>query len=291
MRALVATGNQSAPLEMREVDPPRAAPNEVLIKTRAVSINRGELRLLASRPAGWRPGQDIAGEVLQSAADGSGPPVGTRVVALVDQAGWAEQVAVPSSRLGLLPDSVAYAQAAALPVAGLTALRALRLGGTLLGKKVLVTGATGGVGHFAVQLATHSGAQVTGTSRTTDLSSLQGPFDLILESVGGESLSMAVKQVARDGKVVIFGNSSGQDSSISFGAFAGRAHATVYAFFVYESGEPPTFGADLSLLAAEVAAGRLEPTVGLQTNWNDPAAALESLRERRMEGKAVLLVE
>jgi NADPH:quinone reductase-like Zn-dependent oxidoreductase len=307
MRALVASGNQAAPLEMREVDPPRSAPTEVLVKTRALSINRGELRLLASRPAGWQPGQDIAGEVVQSAADGSGPPVGTRVVALVDQAGWAEQVAVPTSRLGVLPDGVAYAQAATLPVAGLTALRALRLGGTLLGKKVLVTGATGGVGHFAVQLAARSGADVTGTSRTTeraqsllksgdvklitDLNSLQGPFDLILESVGGESLSMAVKQVARDGKVVIFGNSSGQESSISFGAFAGRAHATVYAFFVYESGEPPTFGADLSLLAGEIAAGRLEPTVGFEVDWKDSAAALDSLRERRMEGKAVLLID
>jgi NADPH:quinone reductase-like Zn-dependent oxidoreductase len=307
MRALVATGNQAAPLEMREVDPPKAAPNEVLIKTRAMSINRGELRLLASRPAGWRPGQDIAGEVVQPAADGSGPAPGTRVVALVDQAGWAEQVAVPTSRLGLLPDTVTFAQAATLPVAGLTALRALRLGGTLLGKKVLVTGASGGVGQFAVQLAARSGSDVTGTSRTadraqsllnsgdvkliTDLDSLQGPYDLILESVGGESLTAALKHVARDGKVVVFGNSSGQASSISFGSFAGRARATVYAFFVYESGEPPTFGADLSLLASEVAAGRLNPIVGVQGRWDDPTSALESLRERRMEGKAVLLVD
>jgi NADPH:quinone reductase-like Zn-dependent oxidoreductase len=291
MRALVATGNQAAPLEMHDVEPPRAAPDEVLVRTRAVSINRGELRLLASRPAGWRPGQDIAGDVVQPAADGSGPPGGTRIVALVDQAGWAEQVAVPTSRLGLLPDSVSYALAATLPVAGLTALRVLRLGGMLLGKKVLVTGATGGVGHFAVQLATRSGANVTGTSRTTDLNSLQGPFDLILESVGGESLSVALKQVARDGKVVVFGNSSGQDASVSFGGFAGRAHATLYAFFVYESGQPPTFGADLSLLAGEVAAGRLEPVVGVEGSWSDPARALESLRERRMEGKAVLLID
>jgi NADPH:quinone reductase-like Zn-dependent oxidoreductase len=206
-----------------------------------------------------------------------------------------------------LHDSVTFAQAATLPVAGLTALRALRLGGTLLGKKVLVTGASGGVGQFAVQLAARSGAEVTGTSRTsdraqsllksgdvkliTDLSSLQGPFDLVLESVGGESLTAALKHVARDGRVVVFGNSSGQDSSIAFGSFAGRAHATVYAFFVYESGEPPTFGADLSLLASEVAAGRLEPIVGVQGSWSDPTSALESLRERRMEGKAVLLVD
>src|SRR5438067_3896304 len=180
MRALVATGDTSAPLELRELQAPTPAPNEALVEAKALSINRGELRLLASRPAGWRPGQDIAGVVAQPAANGSGPPAGTRVVALVDQAGWAEQVSVPTSRIGVLPENVSFAQAATLPVAGLTALRALRLGGMLLGRKVLVTGASGGVGHLAVQLAERAGAHVTGTSRTTDMSKLDGPFDLIL---------------------------------------------------------------------------------------------------------------
>src|SRR5947209_8761004 len=104
MRALVATGSSSAPLELRSVAEPVAEPSQTIVDVRTISINRGELRLLAARPEGWRPGQDIAGVVAQTAADGSGPPVGTRVVALVDQAGWAERVAVPSSRIGVLPD-------------------------------------------------------------------------------------------------------------------------------------------------------------------------------------------
>jgi NADPH:quinone reductase len=291
MRALVATGNQAAPLELRELAEPSPAPDEAIIEVKNVSINRGELRLIASRPAGWRPGQDIAGTVVRAAADGTGPAVGTRVVAMVDQAGWAERVAAPITRIGALPDNVSFHQAATLPVAGLTALRALRLGGTLLGKKVLVTGATGGVGHIAVQLAEHSGAHVTGTRRSTDLSTLQGPFDLILESVGGESLTSSLKNVARDGIVVLFGNSSGQESSVSFANFAGHAHATLYAFFVYESGEPPTFGADLALLASEIGAGRLQPQLGLEASWRDPLGALNALRERRIEGKAVLRVD
>lgn len=289
MRALVATGNQAAPLELREVAEPDPASDEVVIQVKNVSINRGELRLLASRPAGWRPGQDVAGTIV--AAPDSGPPVGTRVVAMVDQAGWAERVAAPLTRIGALPDNVTFQQAATLPVAGLTALRALRLGGTLLGKNVLVTGATGGVGHIAVQLAEHSGAHVTGTTRRTDLSTLQGPFDLILESVGGESLTSSLKNVARDGIVVLFGNSSGQESSLSFANFAGHAHATLYAFFVYESGEPPSFGADLALLASEIGAGRLDPQVGVEASWRDPLGALSALRERRLEGKAVLSVD
>ncbi len=307
MRALVATGGGSSPLELRDVGEPSPADNEAIIQVERVSINRGELRLVATRAAGWRPGQDVAGTVAKSASDGSGPRVGTRVVALVDQAGWAERVAAPISRIGELPDNVTFAQAATLPVAGLTALRALRLGGTLLGRDVLVTGATGGVGQIAVQLAARSGAHVVGTSRhpergtslkgagdvqlTSELSALEGPFDLILESVGGESLTSSLKLVGRDGIVVLFGNSSGQDSSVSFASFAGKPHARLYAFFVYESGEPPTFGADLATLAKEIGDGRLEPQVGLEASWRDPAGALDALRERRMEGKAILAID
>lgn len=307
MRALVATGQAETPLEMRQVDEPAAAASQSIVEVRAISINRGELRLLAARPEGWRPGQDIAGVVVQTAADGSGPPVGSRVVALVDQAGWAERVAVAAARIGRLPDSVSFSQAATLPVAGLTALRALRLGGMLLGRHVLVTGATGGVGHFAVQLAARAGAHVVGIARNPergksllqagdvrierDMGALQSKFNLILESVGGESLTAALRLVAPDGIVAMFGNSSGQESKVAFGSIMSAPHARLYAFFVYESGEPPTFGADLTEMAAEIAAGRLHPQVGLETSWQDPLGALEALRQRSMEGKAVLLVD
>jgi NADPH:quinone reductase-like Zn-dependent oxidoreductase len=292
---------------MRDVDEPSPADNEVVVEVKNVSINRGELRLVTSRANGWRPGQDVAGTVVRASANGSGVPVGTRVVALADQAGWAERVAVPGSRVAALPDNVTFAQAATLPVAGLTALRALRLGGNLLGRRVLITGATGGVGQIALQLAAHSGAHVTGTTRhpergtyllaagdvqlTSDVGSLKDPFDLILESVGGESLTAALKLVARDGIVVLFGNSSQQDSTVSFASFAGRAHARLYAFFVYESGEPPTFGSDLAVMAGEIGAGRLDPQVGLEASWRDPLGALEALRERSIEGKAVLAID
>jgi len=114
---------------------------------------------------------------------------------------------------------------------------------------------------------------------------------VILESVGGDSLTHSLKVVASDGIVVLFGNSSGQESTVSFPIFAGHAHARLYAFFIYESGEPPSYGSDLTLLAGEIGAGRLKPHVGLEASWRDPFGALESLRQRQLEGKAVLVVD
>ena len=300
MRALVNTANPEKPVEIRDAPEPEPAPDEALIEVRAMAINRGELRLMAGRPDGWRPGQDIAGVVVRAAADGGGPQPGARVVALVDQAGWAERAAAPTSRIGTLPDNVTFEAAASLPVAGLTALRALRVGGSLLGKRVLITGAAGGVGHFAV----HAGALVTGIvgrpGRGADLAripgvqivvgydNLNGPFDLILESVGGVSLAAALRNVADDGDVAVFGNSAGEETSISFRDLRGLAR--VHAFHVYATAEPPTFGEDLTLLASLVGRGDVRPHVGYEGGWADPRPALFALRDRELEGKAVLRI-
>jgi NADPH:quinone reductase len=161
MLALVNTPNGKAPVELRQVPEPAPGLHEALVAVQAFSLNRGELRSFRNNKEGWIPGQDISGIVLRQAADGSGPPAGTRIVALMDEFGWAERAAVPAQRVAVLPDTISFAAAAALPVAGLTALRTLRHGAPLLGKRVLITGAAGGVGHLAVQLAARSGARVT----------------------------------------------------------------------------------------------------------------------------------
>ena len=167
MLAIVNTPGGPEPVAIREIAEPEPKPNEALVAVHAFSLNRGELRLFQARPEGWRPGQDIAGVVLRAAEDGSSPPAGTRVVGLCDWHGWAERAAVPSHRIAPLADNVSFAAAAALPVAGLTALRTLRHGAPLLARRVLITGGAGGVGNLAVQLAAHSGAEVTAVARGT----------------------------------------------------------------------------------------------------------------------------
>src|SRR5919199_4778238 len=139
----------SGGLARRERPEPEPAPHEVVVAVRAYAANRGELRLLEDRADGWAPGQDVAGVVAAAAADGSGPPEGARVVGLADGGGWSERVAVPAHRTAVLPDAVDFAQAAGLPVAGLTALRALETGGPPLGRPAGVTRGSGGRGRLA----------------------------------------------------------------------------------------------------------------------------------------------
>jgi len=306
LKALLNKGDGEMSVELGEVPEPSPRPNEALVQVRAAAVNRGELRLLKARDPGWRPGQDVAGVVLEQAADGSGPQVGSRVVAWPEQEGWAEKVPVPTSHLAQLADHVTFTEAATLPIAGMTALRALRLGGDLAGKRVLVTGAAGGVGRFVVELAAGAGAKVTGVAADVaraigleeigaeqvafGLDDLAGPFDLILDAAGGPSLEAAIRLIAPGGDIVVYGNSSDTPAQISFSDFRGHAQARITPFFVYESGEPPTFGEDLQTLADMVAEGRLHPQVGLEVPWTEADSAFEALANRRVNGKAVLLI-
>jgi len=304
MLALTISSDNAVRLKLAEVDEPQPCANEALVAVRATSLNRGELRLLTIRADGWIPGQDIVGIVERAAADGSGPAQGARVVALVDEAGWAERVAVPTARLAVLPDEVGFVSAATLPVAGTTAMRTLRHGGDLAGQKVLITGASGAVGRFQIQIAREQRALVTAVAAARhagDLRDLgaeqvveaielaEGPFSLITESVGGESLARAIERVAPGGTIVMFGSSSGELTPIGFRQFVpGHEGARLQTFAYYTSGSG--IGADIAALLALVAAGRLETRVALTVPWTDIAQALDSLRQRSFSGKAVLTV-
>ena len=192
-----------------------------------VSLNYGDLNDARSGrvPPGAVLGSDAAGVVAQSAADGSGPEVGTRVVALA-QGAFADRTAVEADALAEVPQSVDLAEAAALPVAGLAALRALRAAGPLLGRRVLVTGASGGVGRFAVQLAARAGAHVLASVGSVaraeglaaqgadevvvGLEGLDHPVDVVLDNVGGPQMVEAWHLRAPGGNLQSIGRTSGE---------------------------------------------------------------------------------
>ena len=285
MLAIVATAEGPSWTERREVAPPAPAPNEALVAVRAFAVNRGELTLVRRRD-GWQPGQDVAGEVIQQSADGSGPAAGERVAGLAEWHGWGEQAAVPTHRLAVVPEAVDFVRAAALPMAGTTAANLVRGGGPLLGARVLITGASGGVGHIAVQLATLGGADVTAVRAAADAP--EGPFDLILESAGGPSLDAALARVAPGGTVLIFGNSSREPSTIDFTAFFGHEEATNRSYF--SARHEADAGRLLAMLLDLVAAGRLHVEVGFEGSWDRLNEAMDGLSERRFAGKAVLTI-
>jgi NADPH:quinone reductase-like Zn-dependent oxidoreductase len=309
MLALTASPDARGNVELREVYEPVPLSGQALVRVKAFSLNRGETKRLADKQDGERTGWDVAGVVERAAGDGSGPSTGTRVVGLSSNEGWAQLAAIDTNVLAALPEGVSYAQAATLPVAGMTALKALDTIGTVLGRRVLVTGASGGVGRFALQLAKMAGAQVVGVSSNAEraqglidlgadeviekLEPVGGDFDAIVEGVGGASLAAAIQRIAPFGAIVSFASSDPGPVEFPTRAFFGRAPgARLHGFYLFGILEhEPTGSQDLARLLALVAEGRLECSIDHEESWRDAPAAIEALLERRIAGKAVLLVD
>jgi len=307
-RAVVVDPDAPGRLVIRSVTEPVPDRSEAVVRVRAVSLNRGEVRRSTMAVAGWRPGWDLAGEVARAAADGSGPRVGARVVGLLPEGAWAERVAVPTHALAVLPDKVTVSEAATLPVAGLTALHALAKGGSLLARRVLVTAATGGVGDFAVQLARLAGAHVTASARRADqvpaLRQLGADevvvgdeipptpkYDLVIESVGGRTLGTALAALERGGVCVTFGVSAAAEVTFDARQFFVAGRTTLYGFYIFTElgSEPASVG--LRRLADLVEAGRLAPHISLERPWGEVGQVAQQLLARRFPGKAVLTLD
>ena len=250
IRAIVCDPAAPDRIAFRDVPEPTAARDEAVVAVRAVSLNRGELRRLSWEVDGWRPGYDVAGVVVAGAADGSGPATGARVAGVLPNGAWAERVAVPTRRLAPIPDGVDETAAACVPVAGLTALTALAHGGSLLGRVVLVTAAAGGVGRFAIQLARRAGAHVIASvgraERAAGLAAIGAdeievgvaqsgpPVDLVIESVGGATLTDAMARLARGGTIVSLGASSDEPSTVDVLSFVRRSSVTLYGMQLFD---------------------------------------------------------
>ncbi|MEV4753703.1 zinc-binding dehydrogenase [Micromonospora sp. NPDC049559] len=306
MRALVHDPDVPGRLAFAEVAEPRPRAAEALIEVRAASLNFAELAFADRARPGGVPGLDAAGTVVAAADDGSGPAEGTRVVGFGWGGGaWAERRAVHTGELAVVPDCVELGAASALPAAGVTALRALRRLGPVLGRRVLVTGASGGVGRFAVQLAALAGAHVVasvggpergeglreiGASEVVvGLADVTAPVSGVLENVGGRSLAEAFGLVEPGGRVLSVGMASREPTTIDFERERLRGgDRSIEPFVVGHPIHGERFGADLGYLVGLLARGRLDPQVGWRGPWERAGEAAEALLGRRVRGKAVL---
>lgn len=307
IRAVLVSESLPARLGIGLVDGPLPAPGEALVRVKAVSLNPDEVRVAQTLPVGSRIGWDIAGVVERPADDGSGPATGQRVVGFVRRTGWAELVAVQTSNLAVLPESISFSIASTLPIAGLTALYALDRAPGLLARRVLITGASGGVGMLAVQMAAHGGARVTALVRQKryadeiaragaqvvitdqDGATLKdfGPFDLALESVGGRVLSNLPAAMAPSGLIVTYGAASGESATLDPRLWL----VNIQGLFVFNDMAREGAGAGLSRLVWLVERGALRPHISVETDWTQVGTVAQRLRERGYPGKAVLLID
>jgi NADPH:quinone reductase-like Zn-dependent oxidoreductase len=308
VRSVVVDPDAPGRLVIKDVPDPAPAASDAVVRVSAISLNPGELKRASAAAAGWRPGWDFAGTVEQAAADGSGPAVGSRVVGLLPNGAWSEKVAIRSDWLAALPDSVTDAQAATLPVAGLTALLALEKGGSLVERPVLITGASGGVGLFGCQIARHAGARVVAVVRNAarvqiakdagahevvvseDASGAAefGPYHLVLESIGGKVLTNVMTMLAQGGTCVTFGGSVGGEAVLDPRKLFPVGGASVYGLTMFYELRTRGAGYYLARLLRMVADGTLRPQIEAEAPWSKVADLAQQYLDRQIPGKVVL---
>jgi NADPH:quinone reductase-like Zn-dependent oxidoreductase len=309
-------------LELRDIETPEIGATEVLVRVRAAGVDRGVWHVMTGLPYpirlagyGFRapkhgvPGTDLAGVVTAVGANVTRFAPGDEVFG-TGIGTYAEYARAREDQLAAKPASLSFEQAGALPVSGVTALQALRDRGAVQpGQHVLVIGASGGVGTFAVQLAKAFGAEVTGVCSTTmvdlvrslgadhvvdyrreDFAASGARYDLILDIGGNTSLSRLRRALTAKGTLVIVG---GETSGKWLGGSDRQVRAMVLSMFV--SQKLGTFIAavkrdDLLVLAQLAESGQLTPAVDRTFSLDEAPKAIRHVEEGHARGKVVVTI-
>jgi NADPH:quinone reductase-like Zn-dependent oxidoreductase len=321
MRAIVQDHyGTSDQLRLDEVPDPTPGPGEVLVRVEAAGVDRGTWHVMAGRPLVARlalglrspkdriPGRDVAGTVVSLGAGVGEYAVGDAVYGTA-RGSFAELAVVPLTRLARRPHNLTAHEAAAVPVSALTALQALRAGGVERGDRVLVIGASGGVGSFAVQLAVDLGAHVTGVSgpakadlvralgaervvdhTTTPLETLGERFDVVVDIGGHRPVRLLRGLLTERGSLVIVGS---ETSGRWLGGLQRSIGAALLSPFVRQRLVMLTAsenGADLAALTQVIERGGVRPALERTFPLEQAAAAVDHVSEGRARGKVVLAV-
>ncbi|TGQ04794.1 MULTISPECIES: zinc-binding dehydrogenase [unclassified Mesorhizobium] len=291
----------SAGLRLSERTRPSPGPGEVAIDVGAIALNRGESRraIRGGFPEGFVPGWDTAGVISQVGSGARGLPLGTRVVARALSGGWAQCRIADCRDVAVVPADVDLGRAATLGTAATTALAVLTRGGPLLGRTVLITGASGSVGQFAIQLARLGGARVSAVTRAegdrellvslgahdvfTDLGSVKGA-DLVIETLGGPSLVQAAGLLNAGGSLQSLGWSAGQDAVFADFDHLMKTGGTIQGFAIGKR----HVGMLLTQLLGLLQRGALKTCIQTRQPWETLPAAAAAVLQSGFRGKAVL---
>ncbi|MFJ5761005.1 NAD(P)-dependent alcohol dehydrogenase [Neobacillus sp. NPDC093182] len=308
-------------LEVTEVEKPIPKDNQVLVKVHASSVNFGNLVLLKGEPFLARfafglfkprysiPGGDIAGTVEAVGKDVTQFQPGDEVFGDLSGCGWggfAEYAVVPEKALALKPANLSFEEAAAVPMAGVTALQSLRNKGKIQpGQKVLINGASGGVGTFAVQIAKSFGAEVTGVCSTRNVDILQTlgadhvidyskekftennqRYDLILGVNGHQPLSDYKRALKPNGIFIHVGGSEAQMfQAMTLGAWISKTSNKKVSTFLQRANQK-----DLVFLKELLETGKIKPVIDRQYKLSDVREAFRYFEQGHAQGKVVITI-
>ena len=320
MRAIVQDSYGSAEvLRSAQIDRPEIADNEVLVRVHAAGLDRGTWHLMTGTPYlmriigfGFRrpknrvPGVDVAGTVVAVGSAVTGFAVGEEVFGM-SRGSFAEYAAAREDKLAHKPANVSFEQAAVVGISGGTALQALAAGRLLAGQRVLIIGASGGVGSFAVQLAKAFGAAVTGVCSTEklDLVTRLGAdrvvdytredfadgvhhYDLIIDIAGNSPLSRLRRALTPTGTAVIVG---GESKGNLTGGIDRQLRALIVTPFI---GQRLTGlaskerASDSEVLAEHIAAGTVTPSIDRTYPLDQVPAAMRHLEAGKVKGKIAI---
>jgi NADPH:quinone reductase-like Zn-dependent oxidoreductase len=306
-------------LKCEEIEKPTAGDNEVLIKVRAASVNPLDWRLMRGKPffvrlligglrkpKVTRPGVDVAGQVEAVGRNVTQFKPGDEVFGACRGA-FAEYACVVEDKLALKPANISFEDAAAVPVAAISALQGLRDKGRIQrGHKVLVDGASGGVGTFAVQMAKSFGAEVTAVCSTRNVDTVRSigadhvidytredftqsgqRYDLIIAANAYHSIFDYRRALGQDGIYVMIGGGWAQIfQAMLLGPLLSLIGRKKMCFFIAKLNKT-----NLVLLKDLLAAGKIVPVIDRRYPLNDVAEALRYLEEGHAKGKVVITVE
>jgi NADPH:quinone reductase-like Zn-dependent oxidoreductase len=323
MQAVVQDGYGSADiLRLTEIARPAIGDREVLVQAHAAGLDRGTWHLMTGKPYllrlafGIRSprqpvlGRDVAGTVVAVGSAVRKFAVGDEVYG-VAPGSFAEYAVAREDKLARKPANLTFEQAAVVPISALTAQQALnKAGGVKSGQKVLITGASGGVGSYAVQLAKASGAEVTGvcsTSKTDLVRSLGADhvvdytredfadgskhYDVVLDIAGNPSLSRLRHALTPEGSLVLVGGEEGND--VTGGTIGRQLRARIVSLFVRQhltSALNKESGSELERLTALIEAGQVAPSIDRTFPLAEAPEAMRHLEAGRVRGKVAIVV-